>query len=272
MKIALIILFLNKIVSTESFTSVVSGASRGIGLEFSKQLLKRNDNNIVISLIRSVNNNVIDLQNNHPNRYFPIEIDLHNQETLDKMANQLKNLVDNDLRVDLLINTAGILGGNPGDLGPERSIDNIDREWLTKSLETNLIGHVMVTKLCIPYMKKAFVSKEMPSKIVNISARVGSISDNYLGGWYSYRMSKAALNMFTKTSSIELKRHNILTLSMHPGTTDTDLSKPFQKNVKPDKLLTVSSSVSQMLTVIDSCNDINNTGSFLSYDGTKIEW
>ena len=110
------------------------------------------------------------------------------------------------------------------------------------------------------------------SKVINLSARVGSITDNGLGGWYSYRMSKAALNMFTKTSSVELKRSNILTMSIHPGTTDTDLSIPFQKNVQPNKLFTVDYSVGKMLDVIWSKTSLLETGKFFAYDGTEIPW
>ena len=142
-------------------------------------------------------------------------------------------------------------------------------------MQTNLIGHVMTTQAIIPFMKrtkKLEMDTLPPAKIVNLSARVGSIGDNSLGGWYSYRMSKAALNMFTKTSSIELKRWNIFCMSIHPGTTDTDLSKPFQKNIKPETLLTVEQSVQKMLQVIDSNEDMGKTGSFYAYDGSKIEW
>merc|ERR1712146_57690 len=178
-------------------------------------------------------------------------------------------------KIDGLVNVAGILGGREEDLGPERSIQSIDRSWLEHSIQTNLVGHVMVTQAVIPFMKrtkKSEIDSQRPAKIINLSARVGSIGDNSLGGWYSYRMSKAALNMFTKTSSIELKRWNIFCMSIHPGTTDTDLSKPFQKNIKPETLLTVQQSVQKMLNVIDSNDDMGQTGSFYAYDGSKIEW
>ena len=157
---------------------------------------------------------------------------------------------------------------------------NIKRDWLQKSMEVNVVGHVMLTQALVPLLKKQKTVKTTDSpvdyqelsKVVNLSARVGSINDNGLGGWYSYRMSKAALNMFTKTSSVELKRSNILTMSIHPGTTDTDLSVPFQKNVQPDKLFTVEYSVGKMLEVIWSKSNILETGKFFAYDGTDIPW
>ena len=164
----------------------------------------------------------------------------------------------------------GILGDSVTTPGPERSINNIKRDWLQKSLEVNVVGHVMLTQALVPLLKKQ--KTEGLSKVINLSARVGSITDNGLGGWYSYRMSKAALNMFTKTSSVELKRSNILTMSIHPGTTDTDLSIPFQKNVQPDKLFTVDYSVEKMLDVIWSKSNLLETGKFFAYDGTEIPW
>lgn len=137
----------------------------------------------------------------------------------------------------------------------------------------------MVSQALIPLMQRATSvsasagssDPKALSKLVSISARVGSIEDNKLGGWYSYRMSKAALNMFTKTCAVEMKRHNCAVISIHPGTTDTQLSLPFQKNVVPGKLFPVEYSVGRMLEVIWSL-DITGTGKFLAYDGSEIPY
>ena len=172
-------------------------------------------------------------------------------------------------RVDLLLNISAILGDGRTTPGPERSLASIDRDWLQKSLGVNLIGHVMVTQAFLPLLKGRRSSSL--SKVMNMSARVGSIGDNRLGGWYSYRMSKAALNQFTKTASLELKRHRCAVISMHPGTTNTPLSKPFQKNVAPQKLFPAWYSVYCMLNVLWSvCED--DTGKFFSYNCEEIEW
>ena len=130
----------------------------------------------------------------------------------------------------------------------------------------------MMTQSLLPLLKRpSSTSIDDCSRIVNLSARVGSISDNSLGGWYSYRMSKSALNMFTKTTSIELKRHKCIVMSIHPGTTNTDLSLPFQKNVKPEKLFPVEYSVASMLNVICNTN-LKDTGTFYAYDGSEIPY
>ena len=107
--------------------------------------------------------------------------------------------------------------------------------------------------------------------VCNISARVGRIGDNKLGGWLSYRTSKAALNMFTRTLALEVKRKGVLALSLHPGTVDTDLSKPFQKNVKKNKLQTTEEAVTSMLSVILNIKP-EDSGGFFAYDGSRIEW
>lgn len=249
---------------------VVSGASRGIGAEFTRQLLRDNTENKVFALMRNPSCETSQvLKSSYGDRYVPLRLDLEDQTSIDTMSNELTTHLGigaDRQRVDLLINAAGVLGGADS---PERSLESLKRSWLEHTLQVNLVGHIMVSKAVVPFMKKRDKADSSLSKIVSISARVGSIEDNKLGGWYSYRMSKAALNMFTKTSSIELKRYNIASIAIHPGTTDTDLSAPFQKNIKPGQLQTVEDSVSKMLNVINNCSE---TGILLAYDGSKIQW
>jgi NAD(P)-dependent dehydrogenase (short-subunit alcohol dehydrogenase family) len=197
--------------SALSDTYVISGCSRGIGLEFTRQLLHRSQGS-VIGLSRQKNSPALnELKTTFGERIHFVEVDLENQDSIDAAGTAVAAITG---QVKLLINTAGILGDSKTTPGPERTITQIDRDWLQKTLDVNLIGHVMMTKALTPLLKqkkkdttdKADEASSGPSKIVNLSARVGSIGDNSLGGWYSYRMSKAGLNMFTKTCSIELKR------------------------------------------------------------------
>jgi NAD(P)-dependent dehydrogenase (short-subunit alcohol dehydrogenase family) len=111
------------------------------------------------------------------------------------------------------------------------------------------------------------------SILATISAKVGSIGDNQIGGWYGYRASKAALNMFIRTTAIEYKRTcpNVIMVALHPGTTDTRLSLPFQRNVPPEKLFSVDRTVSQLLTVMNNLTPIDS-GEFFSWDGSRIVW
>ena len=109
--------------------------------------------------------------------------------------------------------------------------------------------------------------------VTTFSARIGSIEDNRLGGWYSYRASKAALNMLLKTAAIEYQRvaKGVRFLVFHPGTTDTPLSKPFQKFVSKDKLFTPEFVADQLLTIVEQQASESNI-QFLDWDGKAIPW
>jgi NAD(P)-dependent dehydrogenase (short-subunit alcohol dehydrogenase family) len=111
------------------------------------------------------------------------------------------------------------------------------------------------------------------SIFATISAKVGSIGDNQLGGWYGYRASKAALNMFMRTAAIEYGRKspNTIVALLHPGTTDTRLSQPFQRNVPPEKLFSTERTVEQLWTVLNQLGP-DNSGQFFSWDGAEIPW
>jgi len=179
-----------------------------------------------------------------------------------------------DARVDGLFNVAGILGDGTSTPGPERQLSKITRDWLEHSLAVNVVGHVMLIQALQRMLKTNTNAKQQsqrasPSIVVNLSARVGSISDNELGGWYSYRMSKAALNQATRTMAHELKRQGTLIVAVHPGTTDTDLSKPFQANVKATSLFPVEFTVNQILDLVDHVQP-DHSGGLYDWAGKAI--
>ena len=109
--------------------------------------------------------------------------------------------------------------------------------------------------------------------IANMSARVSSVADNRLGGWYSYRGSKSALNQLTKTASVEFgrKKTPIICVLLHPGTVETRLSEPFQRNVPKDKLFSPEYSAEQLLRVVDGLK-LQSNGRFFDYAGVEIAW
>jgi len=202
---------------------------------------------------------------------------VEDQASIEKAGATIKEKFD---RVDLLLNVAGILGDGRNDPGPERALSKIDRSWLEKTMAVNLIGPVMLSKELSPLMmqrrrRKKNAEAEDDDRpvavIANLSARVGSISDNGLGGWYSYRMSKSALNQATRTMALELKRHSTWTVALHPGTTNTDLSKPFQANVKEGSLFPVDFTVDRLLSVIDSMTE-DHSGGFYDWSGQAISF
>jgi len=254
---------------------VVSSASRGIGLEFAKQLLQRTQESRVIGLARNIENNslIASLAKEFPDRFISIKCDTTSQTSVEAAGKDIKEYVNAEGRsgtVKMLFNVAGVLGDGVSTPGPERSLSKMNRDWLMHTLDVNLVGHVMVSANLMPLLK-GDRKKGTYAKVVNLSARVGSIQDNGLGGWYSYRMSKSALNQFTKTMSIEAKRYRCLTYALHPGTTDTDLSVPFQKNVADHKLFPVWYSVGCMLDVVWNLGEAE-TGGFYAYNGEEIPW
>ena len=136
-----------------------------------------------------------------------------------------------------------------------------------KVYSINTIGPALIGRYFIPLM-----NKNEKSVIAFLSARVGSISDNSLGGWYSYRSSKTALNQIVKNFSIELKRinKNAIALALQPGTVESKFSEPFKKNVSKGKLFTPDYSVELLSQVIEG-SSANESGSLLSYDGKIIK-
>lgn len=250
----------------KSSVFVVTGASRGIGRQIVLDTLKRKNGHIIACC-----RNPEEIEETFPSdRVSCLRLDLENNLDIQSASDYISN---NFGRVDMLWNVAGILGN--GSIGqPERSLSHVNTDWMTKTFQINTIGPVLFSRSLAPLMKTNVRGKtnENPrpkSVIANLSARVGSISDNQLGGWYSYRMSKAALNQATKTMALELKRQGIWTISLHPGTTDTDLSKPFQKNVKAERLFPVEFTSKRLIDVVDCMEEIHS-GGFYDWSGKAL--
>lgn len=167
-------------------------------------------------------------------------------------------------RFDLIIIATGVLQGDG--IAPEKTMRALDLETMRKSFEVNTFGPALTAKYFLPLL-----SRDDKAVFAALSARVGSISDNGLGGWYSYRASKAALNMMLKTLSIEVGRRwkNQIVIGLHPGTVDTDLSKPFQSNVPDGKLFTPAYSAAKLLSVVNQVGS-DDTGALLAWDGETI--
>jgi len=165
---------------------------------------------------------------------------------------------------DLVIIATGLLQGEG--IAPEKNLRAMSFDGFAKSYEVNVIGPAMTAKYLLPLLRR-----DKKSVFAALSARVGSISDNRLGGWYAYRASKAALNMVLKTLSIEYGRRfkDTVIIGLHPGTVDTDLSKPFQSNVPEGKLFTAEYSAEKLLAVIESVGP-SESGSLLAWDGEII--
>lgn len=151
---------------------------------------------------------------------------------------------------------------------PEKSIESFSPDAFTEIIHANTVTPMLWLKHLLPLVKS-----KNSCKLTFFSARVGSIGDNRLGGWYSYRTSKAALNMLLKSAAIELARraNNVKLISFHPGTTDSPLSKPFSKNVPPDKLFTPQFVALRLIDIVEEC-EVDGHLSYLDWQGNNIPW
>lgn len=180
-----------------------------------------------------------------------------------------QHLSDQGIPLTQLIVATGFLHGETAsgkDAQPERSWQHLDADAMTHSFRVNAIGPALVMRHFFPLLPR-----QGRCVAAFLSARVGSIGDNALGGWYTYRASKAALNQLVHTAAIELARRNkeALCIALHPGTVDTDLSQPFAKaglQVRPPDV-----AASELLAVLDGLHP-GSSGEFFDHKGLAIPW
>ena len=150
--------------------------------------------------------------------------------------------------------------------GPEKALRELDPDWLARVYAVNAIGPALVAKHFLPLMPRTG-----RAVFAALSARVGSISDNRLGGWHGYRAAKAALNMLVRNLAIEERRRNdrAIVVTLHPGTVDTALSRPFQGNVQPGRLFDRTRAALQLLDVIEGLN-APDSGKMFDFEGKEV--
>lgn len=220
--------------------SIVIGASGGIGASLAALLEQRGET--VHRLSRSAGT-----------------IDLADEETIAAAAASIGLPA-----IDRLILATGML--HDSGQQPERSLRQLDGERLLRSFVINAVGPALVLKHFAPLLRR-----DGRSTTALLSARVGSIEDNRLGGWYGYRASKAALNQLVRTAAVELARTrpDAVVVALHPGTVDTAMSRPFQANVAPERLFTPLQAADKLLTVIDRLTPMQS-GGFFDHKGDAI--
>jgi len=233
----------------------VFGASGGIGAALVGQLAAREDVAEVFALSR------------RPvageGKVTPLAFDLTDEASIAAAATRMGE----GGAIDLAVVATGILTLGEGK-GPEKSLSQIDGAVMAQVLALNTIGPALVMKHLMPLLPR-----ESRGVLAVLSARVGSISDNKLGGWHSYRASKAALNMLVRNCAIELgrTRPKAIAVALHPGTVDTSLSQPFQRGVPQDKLFTPDQSAGHLLDVIAGLTR-EDSGGLFAWDGQRIEF
>jgi NAD(P)-dependent dehydrogenase (short-subunit alcohol dehydrogenase family) len=194
-----------------------------------------------------------------------LPLDVTDEDSLAAAARAVRETAG---RLDLLIDCAGVLHDDVRGMQPERRLEHLSAANLAHAFAVNATGAALLARHfagLLPRRERCVVA--------NLSARVGSIEDNRLGGWYAYRASKAAQNMITRCLAIELRRRarGAIVVALHPGTTDTALSAPFQARLPPRKLFTPGYAVERLLTVLDGLGPEDN-GTFLAWDGRRIPW
>ncbi|MCV6621078.1 MAG: SDR family NAD(P)-dependent oxidoreductase [Cellvibrionaceae bacterium] len=190
----------------------------------------------------------------------------HQLDYLDEAAlKECAESISSHCMIDRVIVATGILHSD--DLMPEKTFKTISQESLQYLHQVNTVIPALIAKHFLPKLRR-----EETSVFAALSARVASISDNKLGGWYAYRSSKAALNMLIKTFAIEMnmKNKNAVVVGLHPGTVDSELSKPFQKNIPQAQLFTAEQSVRHLIDVIDNL-DSDDSGNCYAWDGAIIQ-
>jgi NAD(P)-dependent dehydrogenase (short-subunit alcohol dehydrogenase family) len=231
----------------------VLGASGGIGGALADQLAKSPAVTQVFRLSRSV-------VHDESGTWLPF--DLEDEDSIADASGVLKQTAGD---LNLVIVATGLLH-QADELQPEKTWRSLNSLGLEKTFRINAAGPALVAKHFLPLL-----ATDRKAAFAAISARVGSIEDNHLGGWYAYRSAKAALNMLLKSLSIELARRNpnALCVGLHPGTVDTDLSKPFQSGVPEGKLFSPAKSARHLLSVLDRLTP-EDTGRVFAWDGSRI--
>lgn len=245
----------------------VQGASRGIGLGMVEALLGDGQTNLVIATSRrpEQSERLSALKREHPERLIVIGMDVTDEGSIREGVVRVR---EHTASLNLLINTAGVLHDQAMGLSPEKRLAELDGEALDRAFQVNAIGAM----LWIKHVHE-LLPRRGRSVLASLSARVGSIGDNRLGGWYGYRMSKAALNQGVHTAAIEIGRKwkEAICVLLHPGTVDTALSRPFQRNVPKQRLFGVEESVAHLFGVIDALQ-IEDSGELFDWAGERIEW
>jgi NAD(P)-dependent dehydrogenase (short-subunit alcohol dehydrogenase family) len=250
---------------SSSATAVVVGASGGLGRAWVAQRLASGRFGTVLALSRTPSGAHATLPGAQPvagaTRLVEGHIDLQEPSSIAQAAAMAGTLPP----IREVFVASGLLHADDG-LAPEKSMRALDAAQLQRLFEVNAIGPALVARHFMPLMPR-----EGRVVFAALSARVGSITDNRLGGWYGYRASKAALNQFIRTLAIEWSRtaKGSVCVGLHPGTVDTALSAPFQANVAQDRLFTPQQSVAALDAVLASLGAAD-TGQVYAWDGQPV--
>lgn len=245
----------------EPIDAVILGARSGIGEAFLSELNNYSQVRALYGTSRAPHWQTLEGQHPKIRRHI---LDIVDEASLAAFA---KHLTDERIKPNLILNCTGILHDDA--LQPERSWGQLDLTEMQKVFAVNTFGVGLVIKHLLPLMRSG-----ERSVFASLSARVGSIEDNRLGGWYSYRASKAAQNMLVKTAAIEakLKAPDLICVQLHPGTVKSDLSAPFTKRLPSRHRVFTPAFACERLCEVISGLSRRNSGQFFAWDGQQVSW
>jgi len=232
---------------------LITGSSRGLGLEFTKQYLEKGDNVIASCRNPEKASDLQELKSKFPNNLTLIQLDVVEEEDRDRVFKQVKTKIDS---LDVLINNAGIVSGEEG---KRFNLGEVYKEDFSKVFLVNSIAPLLMSEKFLPLLEKG-----EKSKIINITSSNGCIAKRNQGGKYSYCTSKAALNMITKILSNDLREKDIVTLAIHPGWIKTDMGG---QNAPQE----IEEPISMIIDLIDK-SDITLSGKLLDWEGNELPW
>ncbi len=247
-------------------TYLIIGGTGGIGQAMVEQLVKTTANEQAnIRVFATYHRSVPEIEAD--NLYW-VQMDVGSEDSIIQAIDSIKN---QSTHIDWVVNCVGLLHTETAQ--PEKALRQIETDFFMQNMQINALAGLLIAKHIRPLLAKSERSHDQPAIFATISARVGSISDNQVGGWYSYRMSKAALNMGMKNLSIEWKRalKEVCVVVMQPGTVNTQLSAPFQSNVAEGHLFSPAYSAECLLDVLAKMT-AEQSGSFVDWAGESIPW
>lgn len=243
---------------------LVAGVSGAIGGALAKALLARDEETVVIGLCRDPAK-VSEPLSQH-RRVTLLNWNADDVQSSMGVVQALEKRLPASQGIDTLIYGAGVLHDDT--MFPEKRLEDLDPQSLARAFAVNATGFALLVQALLPWLQHSEFKR-----LVALSAKVGSISDNGFGGWYAYRSSKAALNMLVKTLSVELSRRckPIACVSLHPGTTESSLSQPFRQSLARLHVHRAEETADNLLAVIEQLSQEHN-GQFVSWDGTELPW
>ncbi|MBD3375719.1 SDR family NAD(P)-dependent oxidoreductase [candidate division KSB1 bacterium] len=230
-------------------TILITGANRGLGLEFVQQLLKQETRLFACCREPEKADTLSKLSKSTPDRLELVTCDVASKESIIQAVREVKSKTN---QIDLLINNAGILIN-------DETLDSLQAETLVQNFWVHAIGPTLLIRECLPLLKAS-----PKAKILNLSSQLGSLNNKMSGGNYSYSSSKAALNMLTRCMAIDLRHEGVIAVVVHPGWVKTSMGGPHAA-------ITPTESVTGMLKLVQGLNEAD-TGKFFTWTGERHPW